>query len=277
MGHPAFEPASRQVHADKDIRAAPLTEVSGVVASLGKTEYGGAGQFTTTHWSVVLSASRQNSDTAVAALEKLCRSYWYPLYVFVRRRGYEAHEAQDLTQGFFARLFEKNYLADLDRTKGKFRSFLLAALEHYLANEWRRAQAQKRGGNVTFISLDDPTPEQQYLQISAPNLLPEKLFEKQWATTLLEQVLTRLRGEFVASGKAAFFEELKIFLTGEKRAVSYAELATKFAMTEAALKMAVSRMRHRYGELLREEIANTVSSPSEVEEEMRALVAALSS
>src|SRR5215471_9342383 len=127
MRHPAFEPASRQVHADKDIRSDPSSDVKRVVASPGKTEYGGAGQFTTTHWSVVLSAGRRNSDTAVAALEKLCRSYWYPLYVFVRRRGYEAHEAQDLTQGFFARLLEKDYLSAVDRSKGKFRSFLLAA------------------------------------------------------------------------------------------------------------------------------------------------------
>ena len=232
--------------------------------------------FVTTHWSVVLTAKQSESTEADAALERLCRAYWWPLYAFVRRRGYEAHDAQDLTQEFFARLLAKGFLQGVDRSKGKFRSFLLAALEHFLANEWRRAHAQKRGGNFTFISINDDSAEQPYLQVPASSLSPEQLFEQQWAMTLLNETIARLQEEFVATDKRALFEEIKFFLTGEKRAVSYAELAAKLGMTEAALKMAVSRMRQRYGELLRAEIANTVSSQDEVETELRALFAALS-
>jgi RNA polymerase sigma-70 factor (ECF subfamily) len=235
-----------------------------------------ATRFTTTNWSVVVSAADASSPEGRAALEALCRAYWYPLYAFIRRRGSQPTEAQDLTQAFFARLFEKGYLSAVDRRKGKFRSFLLAALEHFLANEWRNAHAQKRGGGVAFISLDT-LAERQYEQLTGPNLTPEKLFEQQWATTLLEQVLTKLRKEFQAEGKGPLFESLKTFLTGQKHSVSYAALSTELATTEAALKMAVSRMRRRYGELLRAEIANTVSSPEEVDEELRALFAALSS
>src|SRR5437588_11197285 len=183
--------------------------------------------FTTTHWSVVLAASLHESPQADEALAQLCRVYWQPLYAFIRRRGYEEHEAKDLTQEFFARLLGKNYLRAVDRAKGKFRSFLLAALEHFLANEWRNAHAQKRGGKAAFISLDDTCAEQQYQQVPAAGLSAEKLFEQQWATTLLEQVLARLRTEFVTAGKESLFEELKIFLTGEKRAVSYAQLAVQ--------------------------------------------------
>ena len=232
-------------------------------------------QFTTTHWSVVLAASQQQTTESASALESLCRTYWYPLYAYVRRRGYQAADAQDLTQEFFARLLEKDYLRAVDRRKGKFRSFLLAALEHFLANEWRRANAEKRGGKFTFMSLDD-TAERKYLQAPAQGLSSEKFFEQQWAITLLEQAVTKLRAEFITASKGASFEDLKIFLTGEKRTVSYAELALKLDTTESALKMAVSRMRQRYGELLRAEIANTVHSPGEIDEELRALFAALS-
>jgi DNA-directed RNA polymerase specialized sigma24 family protein len=194
----------------------------------------------------------------------------------VRRRGYAVHEAQDLIQEFFARLLATDFLQGVDRSKGKFRSFLLAALEHFLAKEWRRANAQKRGGKFTFVSLDDGSAETQFLQVPSSNLPAEKLYEQQWALTLLDQVVTRLRNEQVAAGKGEQFEQLKIFLTGEKRAVAYADLALKLNTTEAALKMAVSRMKKRYGELLREEIAQTVAGPEEVEEELRAIIAALS-
>ena len=260
------------MQANKNIGIARSAEADPAVWFGTDTRAGAS--FTTTHWSTVLSAGHEGSDTAAEALEKLCCAYWYPLYVFIRRKGYEAHAAQDLTQGFFARLLEKNYLQGIDRTKGKFRSFLLAALEHYLANEWRRTQAEKRGGKVTFISLDDQSAEQRYLQVPASDLSPEKLFERQWATTLLEQVLARLRGEFVGAGKQAQFEAIKVFLTSEKR--PYAELAIELGTTEAALKMAVSRMKQRYGELLRGEIAQIVSKPEEIEDELRALLAALS-
>jgi RNA polymerase sigma-70 factor (ECF subfamily) len=235
----------------------------------------GPAVFATTHWSVVLAA-RDGGSGADGALESLCRIYWYPLYAFVRRRGYEAHDAQDLTQEFFARLLEKDFLRGVDRTKGKFRSFLLAALEHFLANEWRRANAIKRGRGLAFIPLNDETAEAQYLQLAVSGLSPEQLFEQQWATTLLEQAVIRLRDEFIAEGKGPLFEQQKVFLTGERQAGGYAELAVKLGSTEAALKMAVSRMRRRYGELLRGEIAHTVAGPEEVEEELRALFAALS-
>src|SRR5438876_5337146 len=205
------------MQANKNIGVARSAEADPAVW-FGTADASACANFTTTHWSTVLSAGHGSSDTAAEALEKLCCAYWYPLYVFVRRKGYEPHAAQDLTQGFFARLLEKNYLQGMDRTKGKFRSFLLAALEHYLANEWRRSQAEKRGGKVAFISVDDQSAEHKYLQIPAKDLSPEKLFERQWATTLLEQVLARLREEFVSTGKERLFEELKIFLTGEKRA-----------------------------------------------------------
>ena len=246
------------------------------MTSVWHSESGGSGQFTTTHWSVVLLAGQGSSPPAAAALEKLCRVYWYPLYVFVRRKGYPPHEAQDLTQSFFARLLDKNYLSAVDPSKGKFRSFLLAAVEHFLANEWRRGQAQKRGGKLTFLSFDEISAEKQYLDAQAPSLSPEQLFDKQWATTLLEQVLSRLRDEFISAGKVTLFDNLKIFLTGETQIASYAELAARLGTTEAALKMAVSRIRHKYGELLRAEIASTVSKPEEVEEELRALFSALS-
>ena len=232
--------------------------------------------FVTTHWSIVLAAKEEASAEADAALERLCRAYWWPLYAFVRRHGYEAHDAQDLTQEFFARLLEKDFLRSVDRSKGKFRSFLLAALEHFLAKEWRRANAQKRGGQFAFISTDAELAEHQYLQVPAANLSLEQFFEQQWAMTLLNQTLTRLRAEFAGDAKEALFDEIRIFLTGEKQASSYAELATKLGTTEAALKMAVSRMRQRYGELLRAEIANTVTGPEEVDEELRALMGALS-
>ena len=232
--------------------------------------------FLTTHWSVVLTAREAASPQATEALEKLCRAYWWPLYAFVRRRGYDLPDAQDLTQEFFARLLEKKWLESVDRTKGKFRSFLLAALEHFLANEWRRSQAQKRGGQIMFMSLDEEGAEQQYLHVATAGLSPQQLFEQQWATALLDQVLAALREEFAMAGKGALFEEVKIFLTGEKRAVSYAALAAKLDTTEAALKMAVSRMRQRYGELLRAQIAHTVASSEDIDEELRVLLAALS-
>jgi RNA polymerase sigma-70 factor (ECF subfamily) len=232
--------------------------------------------FVTTHWSVVLAAKQETSTKSDVALERLCQTYWWPLYAFVRRRGYGAHDAQDLTQEFFSRLLANDFLRGVDRSKGKFRSFLLAALEHFLAKEWRRANTQKRGGNFTFVSADAESAEQLYLQVPTTNLSPEQIFEQQWATMLLKQTLADLEAEFVAAGKRTQFEATKIFLTGEKQAQCYAELATKLGTTEAALKMAVNRMKQRYGELLRAEIANTVSGPGEAEEELRALMNALS-
>jgi RNA polymerase sigma-70 factor (ECF subfamily) len=233
--------------------------------------------FTTTHWSVILAAVQRDTSQSAAALEALCRAYWQPLYAYVRRRGYSPHDAQDLTQAFFARLLEKDYLQSVDRKKGKFRSFLLAALEHFLANEWRNAHTQKRGGQVNFIPLeDDGLTEARYLQLPASNCSPEQFFEQQWAIALLEQAVAKVQAEFRSAGKEQLFDELKIFLTGEKTGVSYADLAVRVKTTEAALKMSVSRMRQRYGEVLRAEIASTVDTPEAVDEELRALFTVLS-
>lgn len=231
--------------------------------------------FGTTHWSVVLAARETGDSVASHALESLCRTYWYPIYAYIRRRGHDAGEAEDLTQEFFFRLLDKNYLGQVDPKKGRFRSFLLVAINHFLANERDRVRAIKRGGQMRFISLDELDAENRYRCEPATNISPEKLFEQRWAMALLERVLARLRGEFSIKGMAGLFDELKVYLTGSNQAPSYAVQAERLDKTEAALKMAVKRMRHRCRELLREEIANTVSSPDEVEDEVRHLYAVL--
>src|SRR6266545_6648204 len=231
--------------------------------------------FPHTRWSVVLAARDDKNDGSAQALETLCQSYWYPLYAFVRRQGRSPHDAQDLTQGFFARLLEKNYLDDVRRERGKFRSFLLASMKHFLANEWDRARAQKRGGAHPHVPIDTQSAETRYGLEPAHDQTPEKLFERRWALTLLDNVLTRLREEFVASGKAEQFDQLKVALTADKRAVPYAELGARLGMSQGAVKVAVHRLRAHYRQVLRAEIANTVSSPADVEEEIRHLFAAL--
>ena len=234
------------------------------------------GSFADTHWSVVLAAGRRGSAPGDAALAKLCQTYWYPLYTYVRRLGHNAEDAQDLTQEFFLRLIEKNYLQSVDRAKGKFRSFLLIALKRFLANEWDRASRQKRGGGQEILSLDEENTETRYLAEPADAMTPEKAFERRWALALLDQVLKRLETEFTAAGKAKAFEELKIFLTGESSESPYSEIAACLQMSEGTLKVTVHRLRQRYRELLRMEIANTVASEQEVDEELRHLFAALS-
>ncbi len=231
--------------------------------------------FATTHWSVVVAAGERDTPQSSAALEQLCRSYWYPLYAYVRRRGHSPEDAQDLTQEFLFRLLQKNYLAHADPHKGKFRSFLLVALNYFLANEWDRANAVKRGGRITFVSLDDAA-EQRYLEEPATDLSPQQVYEQSWAVALLGKALGRLRDESAASGKANRFEHLKVLLTGEKPSVSYAELAVTLGTTEAALKMTVQRLRRRYGELLREEVSHTVANPEQIEDELRHLCEVLS-
>jgi RNA polymerase sigma-70 factor (ECF subfamily) len=228
--------------------------------------------FVTTHWSVVLTAQR-NPAGADAALEQLCRLYWWPLYAFVRRRGHGVHDAQDLTQEFFTRLLSKDFLGAVDRTKGKFRSFLLASMEHFLAKEWRRINAQKRGGGCTFISIDDAT-ESYYQQLPVTHSTPEQIYDQQWAITLQQLALDHLKAEHVARGKLALYEATYKLIPREKSSQSRAELAAQLGMTEAALKMTLSRMRDRYVELLRAEVAKTVNSPEEIEEEIRAVFAA---
>jgi RNA polymerase sigma factor (sigma-70 family) len=234
-----------------------------------------AGHFATTHWTVVLLAGQASSPLAAEALEKLCRTYWYPLYAFVRRQGHDADAAQDLTQEFFSRLLAKNYLADVHPAKGRFRSFLLAALKHFLADEWDRARALKRGGGKPPISLDDSQAESRYIQEPAHDLAPDKIYERRWALTVLENALANLESEFARAGKQPSFDLLKNYLSADAGFMSYAEAGLKLGISEGAIKVAVHRMRQRYAELLRQEIAHTVQSPADVEDEIRHLFRAL--
>ncbi len=233
------------------------------------------GVFATTHWSVVLAAADQDSPQAVTALERLCRTYWYPLYAHVRRRGYGPEDAQDLTQEFFARLLAKHWLSMADARRGRFRTFLLAALDHFLANEWHRARSEKRGGGQVVFSLDGVGAERRYSLEPADLADAGRLYERRWALTLLECVFERLRGEFTALGRSERFEQLQSYLIGDKTGPTYAALALAWQTSEAGLKMTVSRMRRRYRELFLEEIAQTVSAPAEVEAEVRHLRAVL--
>jgi RNA polymerase sigma factor (sigma-70 family) len=236
-----------------------------------------AAGFAATRWTMVLAAAGgAPSVQAAEAMAELCRVYWFPLYAYVRRRGYESHEAEDLTQEFFLRLLAKNYLAGVDRQKGKFRAFLLASLKHFLANEWDRSQSQKRGGGQTVIPLDALSAETRYRLEPAHSLTPERLFERQWALTVLEQVLARLKVESVVlEGEPAVFNKLKQFLTGSVAAATYGQVAADLGMTEGAVKVAVHRLRRRYRQLLREEIAQTLASPEEVDDEIRYLLSCL--
>ncbi len=235
----------------------------------------GGDRFATTHWSLVLRAGRRGSTGSRRALAALCGAYWFPLYAFVRREGYSAPDAQDLTQGFFTQLLDKNYLAVADPQRGRFRSFLLAAMKHFLAHERDRARTGKRGGGRALLSLDFQSAESRYRLEPADRLTPERLYEKRWALALLEQVLTRLRDEQAAARKLDLFEHLKQFLTGSRGLQSYRQAADGLAMTEAAVKVAVHRLRRRYRELLEDEIAQTVGGPEEIEDERRALLAAV--
>jgi RNA polymerase sigma factor (sigma-70 family) len=237
----------------------------------------GATQFRTTHWSVVLAAAgKRNQTQAKKSLETLCQIYWQPLYCYVRRQGESPHDAQDLTQEFFALLLAKNFLVSVDQSRGRFRSFLLAALKHFLSNQRDRANAQKRGGGQTLLSLDYSNAETSISLQLADEQTPEKAFEKRWALTLLEQTLARLRKEYSASGKQEIFEQLKTTLTEGRDGVAYNELASRLGVSEASVKMAVHRLRRRYREVLRAEIAETVAQESEVDDELREVFRALS-
>ena len=227
--------------------------------------------FVTTHWSIVRSAQDKESPRSLEALEALCRSYWYPLYAFVRRQGRSPHDAQDLTQEFFARLLEKDGLKSAAREKGKFRTFLLVVLKRFLMNEWDRQHAQKRGGFAPVVSIDEELAESRFAAEPAHQLQPDVLFDRQWAVTLIERVMTRLQEEYLASGRAKLFEYLRNCLAKDESALPYAEIAARLNLTEAAVKMAVHRLRARYREILQAEIADTVSSPEEIEEEIRHL------
>ncbi len=232
--------------------------------------------FATTHWSVVLAAGHPSSPDAQAALEKLCRTYWYPLYAYVRRRGYKPEDAQDLTQEFFARLLQKNSIAGADRTKGRFRSFLLGALEHFLADEHDRAGAKKRGGGQQFISWEQDFAEKRFADEPTDELSPDKIFDRRWALTVLEQAASRLRDEYQAAGNAPLFERLKTYVAGGGAAPTYAATAAQLGLSESAVKSAIFRLRRRYHELVREAVAQTVADPQELEEEIRHLMAVFS-
>ncbi len=225
----------------------------------------------------MLAAGRKRTPKADVALEELCRTYWFPLYAYVRRRGHSKEDAEDLTQAFFARFLEKNYLEGLRSEKGKFRAFLLAALKHFLANASDHAHRQKRGGGLTPLSLDSQDADTRYQLDSADLLSPDKLYDRAWAVALLERVIVRLRDESVAEGKSELFEQLKPFLMIGKSAIPYPQAAAQLNLTEGAVRVAVHRLRKRYRELLRDEIAQTLSDPAQVNEEMRTLFSAFGS
>jgi RNA polymerase sigma factor (sigma-70 family) len=227
--------------------------------------------FVTTHWSVVLSAARSDTTHARDALAKLCQTYWPPLYAYVRRRGYSAEDAEDLTQGFFAALLQHKAVATVSPDKGRFRSFLLASLNHFLSDEWDKTRAQKRGSGKV-ISFDTQTAETWLEQVPSPNLTPEKAFELRWAITLLEQVYGKLETEHRQQAKGELFDTLRPTLAGPGSAAPYAELGRRLDMNEGAVKVAVHRLRQRYRLLLRATIAETVESEAEVEEELRYLL-----
>jgi len=231
--------------------------------------------FVTTHWSVVQSAGGGATTTVRDALEKLCVAYWYPLYAYVRRKGHDEHDAQDLTQEFFARLIQRNDFAGLDRSRGKFRAFLLAAMNHFLTKEWRKAGTLKRGAGSVPLSLDTTLAEQRYGAQPAVEPTPERLYDRRWAEAVLERTATQLRDEFVQEGRETVFRELNRFLSVPPEAGEYAAVANRLQMTESAVAKSVERLRRRYRDLARREIAQTVSTPAELQEEMRYLLEVL--
>ena len=235
-----------------------------------------SGLFATTHWSVVLAAGHGTETLAADALERLCGTYWRPLYLFVRSSGYDEETAKDLTQAFFERLLGKDYVKDADPTRGRFRTFLLAALKHFLANEWDRTKTVKRGGRCRFVPLETAVAEAELQRDARRDLNPEQLFERRWAMALLDQVHQELEAEQAASGRAARFSALEVYLTGDKERPPYSATATQLGMNVEAVRKAVERLRQRYGQLLRQAVAQTVSSPEEIEAELRHLRVVLS-
>ena len=233
--------------------------------------------FATTHWSVVLAVGHEDSALAMEALERLCQTYWYPLYAYLRRRGYAEHDAQDKIQGFFALLLKRQSLQKMKRGGGKFRSYLLTALNHYLIDEHNRGQAQKRGGGQPVLSLDTQDAEQHYQLEPQDHRTPEVLFERRWALTVIDAAMARLEMEFAADGKISQFERLRGFIVAGVDNRPYAEVAEQIGMSEEAVRKAVQRLRRGYRDAVREEIAQTVATVSEIEEELRYLLAVLSS
>ena len=231
--------------------------------------------FATTHWSVVGAAGQVDSARRAEALERLCRTYWYPLFAFVCRRGHSLEDAQDLTQEFFARLLDKNYVQTADPERGRFRTFLLTALKGFLANEWDRGQAQKRGGGRIPLPLEDLTPEQLHHLSAQTELTPEQAYERNWALALLEQARREVRDEYAAAGKLARFGSLEPFLPGDRQELTYAQVGASLGLSEEAVKSEVHRMKRRFREVVRTLIAHSVETPEEIDDEVRHLFAAL--
>jgi RNA polymerase sigma factor (sigma-70 family) len=232
-------------------------------------------QFTTTHWSVVVAAGQSQLPQAADAQEKLCGVYWYPLYAYVRRQGNSPEDAEDLTQQFFSRLLEKDYLARADQERGKFRTFLVRSLNNFLINEWKRAGRLKRGGNLTFLSLDAEEAEGRYAGEPRDQSTAADAYERLWAVALVEQVFSSLRSEYASADKAAVFERLKGFIWGDAESRSYGEIGGPLNLSEGAVKVAVHRLRKRFREVVRAEVAHTVARPEEIDEELRYLISVL--
>jgi RNA polymerase sigma-70 factor (ECF subfamily) len=240
-------------------------------ATLG--QHGGVA-FTTTHWSVVLEAQGE-SPAAQEALNKLCRTYWRPIFAFLRRQGVSPHEAEDITQGFFAQLLERGSLDAVRKEKGRLRSYLLGALKYFLADEQRRAMAIKRGKGQRLVPLEELRAENRAEMEPADPVTAEMIYERRWALTVLERVLSRLKDEYRAAGNAALFDSLKELLPDEPGSPSQAQIAARLGMTENAVRQAFHRFRQRYQSLLREEIAHTVATPADIEDELRHLIAVI--
>jgi len=234
-------------------------------------------RFVTTHWSLVLAAGADvSSIEAGNALARLCETYWYPLYAFLRSRGHTAEDAQDLTQAFFARVLERQAFAHADPARGRFRSFLLSSLKNFVANEREREQAQKRGGGISVVPLDIEAAEGRFQLEPHTDETPERVFDREWALTLLDNVIRQLALEMTRAGREGQFAELKEFLTGDDLHTGYAATASTLGMSEGAVRVAVHRLRRRFGELIRREIAQTVSSPEGIDDEMRHLWSSVS-
>ena len=240
----------------------------------GTRATGADGRFATTQWSLVLAASRPGAPEAEAALERLCRLYWYPVFAFVRRQGHSSEDAQDLTQGFFARLIEKGDLGAADRSRGRFRSFLLSACQHFLSNERDRARASKRGGGRAPVPIDAAAAEGRYQAALSHAETPERIYERQWCLTLLQAALDGVRADYLEAGNARVFDLLQGFLTADD-SNTYAEAGRELWMSEGAVKVAVHRLRRRYRQELRRRVAETVESEHDVEDEIRHLLQTL--
>ncbi len=235
----------------------------------------GGAWFATTQWRIVLDAAAESSPESSAALENLCRIYWYPVYSYIRWRGHDAHAAQDLAQEFFAQHLAKNFIARVDKSKGKFRTYLLTLLNHFLVNQWESARAKKRGGQLSFVSLDDEAAAQRHFGEPVSNLAPEELFDQRWALTVFEHALNVVQGEFVTAGKEEQFRCLREFLEGDREAGGYADAAARLGLSAGAVAVAVHRLRQRFGCALRMVVEQTVLDPADVDAEIRHLLRAM--